>query len=220
MAVAAAIGGAIALGTSIYQGVKARKAKKAAEKLRKEGMAESASAMAEMRKNQKLAEDIRNMGGMSRQEYQTASQNIQRSSGSVLSALRGSRQALAGVGRVQQAADDATAKLDAQNAAIARANRLSGTQSLMQSNAAIAAQRMRNADRDFFGPSQMATMESQALTGAAMQNIGGAAMGALQLGAMGAFKKPAGSNANTTSAPTGVDVVSKYKIPEYRVKVN
>lgn len=212
---AAAITGAIALGTSIAQGIKARRARKRAEKLRQQGMLMGIPQ--ELSKNQQLAEEVRNMGGMTRQEYQTSQQGIQRNASAALNALRGRRSAIAGVGRIQQASDDAQARLDAQNAAISRANRLTGTQALMGANAAIAAQRARNIDRDYFGPAAAAETESQALTGAAIQNIGNLAMTAAQFYGM----RPQGNKPSAAAADAGqVDVVSKFKIPEYRVKVN
>jgi len=219
MAYATAVMGAIALGTTIAQGVKARQAKKKANKLLAEG--QTMDNISELSKNQQIAEDVSKMGGMTSQEYQTAQQNISRNQSAGISALGGRKSALAGVGTLVQRANDATANLDAHNAAVSRANKLQGAQMQINANTAKNARRAANINRDYFNPAAQATAESQALTGAAIQNAAGVASSIAQMSMYKNANKPQGSapaSAATVAPP--VDVVSKYRIPKYRVNAN
>lgn len=215
---AAAIAGAVALGGTIYQGIRARKAKKKAEQLAAEGRALDDSR--EFTKNQQLAEQVANLGGMSSQEYQNALQGIQRNQAAALSALGSKRSAIGGISRLVQASNDAQANLDARNAAVSRANKITGTQMQMQANQAKAARRAAQLNRDFFQPSQEATAESQALTGAAIQNAMGVVNAGAQIGMLKGMNNDAGSTPPARTYGAGSDITSglNYRIPRYRVK--
>lgn len=157
---------AIAAASAIYQGVKGAKQKREAAKLQKE-----ADALERVNVN-----EARRMAltGTPEAEYQRQLQNINRNQALQLSYAKDRRMALAAAPNIQQATNDATMQLAAQDAqarqqnerlALGQANRASGLK----------------------GERAMYERQSgEALTGAAMQNVFNAAgYGAMALGGAG-----------------------------------
>lgn len=152
---------AVAAASAIYQGIKGAKQKREAARLQ-------ADADRQERENLLQARRMA-LVGMPEAEYQKQLQNIYRNQSVALGALRDRRSALAGATSVQQATNDATANLAAQDAqmrrqaeqtALGQANR---TATLKGQEAAY--------QREY----------AQALSGAAMQNFFNAAGAGAQM---------------------------------------
>lgn len=160
-----AIAGLVALGTSVYQGIKGAKQKRQAAKLQAEADAAERSNLADARR---MA-----LTGLPEEQYQAALQNIYRSQSAGLGALRDRRSALAGVPALQQTTNDALLNLNAKDA---DARRQAERVSLNQANRASGLKGQQAADRLASG---------QALTGAAINNVFNAATYASVAGAGG-----------------------------------
>lgn len=145
-----AIAGLIALGTSIYQGIKGAKQKREARQLQSEADKQEASNLAEAKRQA--------LFGLPAEQYQAALQNIYRQQAMGLGALRDRRSALAGLPGLQQVTNDSLLNLSAQDA---NARRSSERAALQQGNRAAGLKGQQAADRLASG---------QALTGAALTN--------------------------------------------------
>lgn len=150
-----AIAGLVALGTSIYQGIKGAKEKRRAAKEQAEANAMERSNLADARR---MA-----LTGLPEEQYQKALQDIYRNQSAGLGALRDRRSALAGVPALQQTTNDALMNLNARDA---DARRQAERVSLNQANRMSGLKGQQAADRLASG---------QALTGAAINNTFNAA---------------------------------------------
>jgi len=174
---------AIAAASSIYQGIKG--AKKNREAARQQAEADRLE-----RENMLTARRMA-LVGMPEAEYQKQLQNIYRNESVALSALRDRRSALAGATSVQQATNDATTNLAAQDAQMRRdAERTA----LGQSNRAASIKAQDAAyQREY----------AQALQGAAMQNFFNAAGSASQM--MGSGSGGSGGGGGSLSGMKPLD---------------
>lgn len=157
---------AIAAASSIYQGIKGAKQKREAARLQ---------ADADRQEKENLLQARRMaLVGMPEAEYQKQLQNIYRNQSVALGALRDRRSALAGATSIQQATNDATANLAAEDA---RMRRQAEQTALGQANRSATLKGQEAAYQREYG---------QALSGAAMQNFFNAAgAGAQMMGGSG-----------------------------------
>lgn len=126
-----------------------------------------------------LADTIRNMG-MPKEEYQQGLQNIQRNAAFGIGALQNRRGGLAGIGNIVQRSNDATLGLDARAAQMRNSNMIAGTQMKAQANQMLALQKLAKQQWEKQNPYLRKLSEGQALVGAGMQNLFGAAKGVAQ----------------------------------------
>jgi hypothetical protein len=140
------ISGLIALGTSVYQGIKGAKQKREAKRLQDEADAQEASNLSDARR---MA-----LTGLPAEQYQAALQNIYRNQSAGLGALRDRRSALAGVPALQQttndalmnlASQDANARRSAERVSLQQANRMSGLKGSQAANMLSSGQQMTGA---------------------------------------------------------------------------
>lgn len=140
------ISGLIALGTSVYQGIKGAKQKREAAKLQAEADQQEAANLSDARR---MA-----LTGLPAEQYQAALQNIYRTQSAGLGALRDRRSALAGVPALQQttndsllglAAQDANARRSAERVALSQANRAAGIRGNQASNMLNSGQQLTGA---------------------------------------------------------------------------
>lgn len=152
---------AIAAASSIYQGIKGAKQKREAARLQ---------ADADRQEKENLLQARRMaLVGMPEAEYQKQLQNIYRNQSVALGALKDRRSALTGATTVQQATNDATANLAAQDAQMRREAERTV---LGQANRAASLKGQEAAYQREYG---------QALSGAAMQNFFNAAGAGAQM---------------------------------------
>lgn len=125
----------------------------------------------------RLAEGIKNLG-MPQTEYGQAIQNINRNITSGIGALQNRRSAVAGIGTLVQRANDATLNLDTQAARIRNQNIVTGTNMQRQSLYNLGLQKLAKQRWEKQDPYLRKMQEGQALVGAGLQNVFGAATSA------------------------------------------
>jgi hypothetical protein len=128
-----------------------------------------------------LAKSIKNMGGMPQTQYTQALQNMFRNANFGMSQLQGRRGAVAGVGNMVQRLNDGSTNLAVADANMALQNRRIGTGMQMNANNSMAQQKQAKQSWEKFNPYLRKLNEGQALVGAGMQNMFGAASDATSM---------------------------------------
>jgi hypothetical protein len=135
----------------------------------------------EFQNNIKIATDLKNMGGMPSAQYQQATQGYARNANFGMQQLQGRRGATAGVSGIVQRMNDANTSLNVADANMALQNRRIGTGLLMRANTNMGQERNQKQSWEKFNPFLRRLNEGQALVGAGMQNMFGAASDVTQM---------------------------------------
>ena len=128
-----------------------------------------------------LAKSIKNIGGMPSAQYNQAQQGFARNANFGMQQLQGRRGVTAGVSGIVQRLNDANLNLNVTDANMTLQNRRVGTQMQIGANNAMAQQKVAKQSWEKFNPYLRRLNEGQALVGAGMQNIFGAASDATQM---------------------------------------
>lgn len=190
------LGGALSIGSSLIGGISGliqkSKAKKELSRLEDPGY----TIPPEIQTNVFEAEQAARRG-LSPQEYNLASTNIQRGTQALLRQSNRSERPLVGISGIKRAQDDAYSKLDASNAAVRRQNILQA----MGARRELAGQKL-NQQQYNQRRYEEAVNEANAMMGAGQQNAAGA-LGSL--GQFGMYQSLYGNQSNprikTTTSP-------------------
>lgn len=180
---------AIAGASALYQGIAGAKKKAEARKRQAEADAQQQSVLAEAQRQAQT--------GMPEAQYQAALQQIYRNQSGALNALRGRRSVLAGAPTIQQNTSDALLKLASQDAAMRRQGQ---NIALNQGN-----QYANYIDNQ----AASARSAGEALTGAAINNVFGAAT-TYALGSNGGINNSTASTGTPATNAVGNGYTNRF----------